>query len=155
MPNNTFAARVYVIDLEEARQFFGTIMKMTLEDDGTADGYLVFTAPDGKSLLVEKAGTTNVDTVSHLMDEAEAKIAAMEARANALADLQEDKLAKAAEKRHHDAQVEKELAELKDQAKAAKEGVARVKLVVNEERKLLPALRTRIGEQNLPKPLDT
>jgi hypothetical protein len=155
MKNETFAARLYVEDLEEAKVFFRDVLRMPVEDDGTADGYLVFTAPGGKSVLIEKATTTSADSVSSLMDDAEAKISAMEARAAAFDDLQRDKVAEAAEKRHKDQQVEAELAALKEQAASAKEGVARVKLVIDQERKLLPALRPRVGEANLPKRLET
>jgi hypothetical protein len=153
MPNETFSARVYVTDLAEARQFFSSVLNLPLEDDGTADGYLVFTAAGGKSLLVERADTTSIHELSDMMDATEMKIADMEARAAAIADLSRDRLDEKIQQRERDTKVESDLAALKQQAIDAKEGVKKVRLVVDHERKFLPAVRPR-KDENLPKRLE-
>jgi catechol 2,3-dioxygenase-like lactoylglutathione lyase family enzyme len=53
MPKKTFATKAFVTDLDEAKAFYGGTLKMKLEDDGSADGYLVFAAKSGESILIE------------------------------------------------------------------------------------------------------
>lgn len=53
MGKKTFAAKAFVTDLDEAKLFYGGVLKMKLEDDGSADGYLVYTAKSGESILIE------------------------------------------------------------------------------------------------------
>ena len=151
MSNKTFAARVFVTDLEEARQFYAGTLKLPLEDDGATDGYLVFSAPEGKSLLVQlmaqpPAGakrttstraTANLNSIDHAWEtigKVEQKISELEMRAAAIADLEPRKSDK-------NEQVEQELAELKKDAKKTRVKLGETTLVIEDEKKMLPAVR--------------
>lgn len=138
MPKKTFAAKVYVMNLDEAKQFYSEVLKLPLEDDGSADGYLVFTCPNKNTLLVERLEPTIYDRIQQ-------KISSLEARASAITDYDWTKAAA-------DATVEKELSDLKKKAKGVKKEIDKAKLVVEEKKKLLPAV-VPSSKKNLPKRL--